>query len=207
MRCNRLLLLATGNAGKAAEFRSLLPPGVTVLNLTDLSLTMPPETGNTFAENAAAKALYAARQTGHLTLADDSGLEVDALGGDPGVQSARYAGTPVSDAKNREKLLAAMLSIPEQNRTARFRCVVALAYNDTILQLSEGTREGHIGTAPRGDGGFGYDSVFVLPGGRTMAELPMHEKNTSSHRGQAYQAILPRLRQELDTLSTTTSEN
>jgi XTP/dITP diphosphohydrolase len=207
MTPERTLLLATGNAGKAAEFRALLPSNVVVQTLLDVALEMLPETGNTFAANATAKALFAASATGLVALADDSGLEVDALNGAPGVQSARYAGTPVSDANNREKLLAAMLSIPYAERTARFRCVVVLARDDQILDLVHGTRDGRIATAPRGDGGFGYDSIFVLPDGRTMAELSRDEKNELSHRGDAYRRILPRLRDTFDHRSSRVPED
>lgn len=192
------LLLATGNAGKAAEFRALLPSNVVVQTLHDVALEMPAETGETFVANATAKALFAASATGVLAIADDSGLEVDALDGAPGVQSARYAGTPVSDANNREKLLAAMLSIPHTERTARFRCVVVLARDNQIIDLVHGTCDGRIATAPHGDGGFGYDSIFILPDGRTMAELSRDEKNELSHRGDAYRRILPSLRQALN---------
>ena len=201
MEPERTLLLATRNVGKAAEFRGLLPPDITVLTLEDTSLTMPPETGETFVANAIAKAVFAASRTGLLTLADDSGLEVDALDGAPGVQSARYAGTPQSDARNREKLLAAMLSIPQKNRTARFRCVVALVRGENVLAICEGMRDGHIAAVPAGEAGFGYDSLFVLPGGQTMAELSMDDKSIVSHRGEAYRCVLPRLQHELATLA------
>lgn len=194
----RELLIATGNRDKADEFRSLLPSSVEIVTLQDLGIPSPPEEGGTFAENAVAKALQAAKTSRLLTLADDSGLEVDALGGIPGVHSARYAGTPVSDARNREKLLAAMQAFPQpRQRTARFRCIVALANSNSTVEIAEGVCHGSIGLAPRGAGGFGYDPVFVLPDGRTMAELPLAEKNAISHRGQAYRHILPRLYREL----------
>ncbi len=206
MNNKRTLLLATRNAGKAVEFRSMLPPDVTILTLNDVTVQMPPETGDTFLANATSKALAAASETGLLTLADDSGLEVDALDGAPGVQSARYAGTPVSDANNREKLLAAMLSVPPSKRTARFRCVVTLARENKVLASADGTSDGQIGIAPRGDGGFGYDSLFIVPGGRSMAEMSLDEKNAISHRGQAYARILPRLLHELTCMTSPTSK-
>lgn len=189
------LLIATGNAGKAADFRRLLPSDIEVLTLADVPVVLPPETGTTFAENAAAKAIAAADQSGLLAIADDSGLEVDALGGEPGLFSARYAGDPRSDARNREKLLTAMRDIPPARRTARFRCAVALARPTTLLATAEGTCRGTIATTPVGQHGFGYDPVFRLPSpdGRTMAELSPAEKNRLSHRARAYDAILPDL--------------
>ena len=194
----RKLLLATSNEGKANEFRALLPSGVRVLTLQDVGIVPAPEVGDTFAANAAAKALDGANESGMLTLGDDSGLEVDALRGAPGVHSARYAGTPVSDARNREKLLAAMQAFPETTeRTARFRCVVALAIPGSVVATAEGVCHGSIGISPRGFHGFGYDPVFVLPDGRTMAEIDTAEKNTVSHRAEAYRRILPRLYEEL----------
>jgi XTP/dITP diphosphohydrolase len=189
------LLIASGNAGKAADFRRLLPPSVEVLTLADVSVVLPPETGTTFAENAVVKATAAADQSGLLAIADDSGLEVDALGGEPGIYSARYAGTPPSDARNREKLLTAMRDIPPARRTARFRCAVALARPATLIVTAEGTCDGTIAPAPAGEHGFGYDPIFRLPppDGRTMAQLSPAEKNRLSHRARAYQAMLPDL--------------
>lgn len=196
------LVLATSNEGKANEFRALLPSSVRLLTLHDIGVTPAPEVGETFAENAAAKALDAANESGCLTLADDSGLEVDALRGAPGVHSARYAGTPVSDARNREKLLAAMQAFTETSkRTARFRCVVTLAIPGSVVATAEGVCHGSIAISPRGFHGFGYDPVFVLPDGRTMAELPMAEKNSLSHRAEAYRRILPKLCEELGIVS------
>jgi XTP/dITP diphosphohydrolase len=197
-RDERSLLLATSNEGKANEFRALLPSGVRLLTMQDVGIAPAPEVGETFAANAAAKALHAANDSGVLTLADDSGLEVDALRGAPGVHSARYAGTPVSDARNREKLLAAMQAFTETTeRTARFRCVVALALPGSVLATAEGVCHGSIAISPRGFRGFGYDPVFVLPDGRAMAEIPTAEKNLVSHRAEAYRRILPRLYEEL----------
>jgi XTP/dITP diphosphohydrolase len=158
-----------------------------------MEINFPPETGETFAENATVKAVEAARQAGILAIADDSGLEVDALGGAPGVRSARYAGEPPSDERNRQKLLAALANIPTEDRGARFRCVVALASPAGDVRIAEGVCDGAIARAARGTNGFGYDPIFLLASGRTMAELSSEEKNQISHRAQAYQNILPSL--------------
>ena len=184
------ILLATSNRGKAEEFLALLPPGVEVVTLADLDLPSPPEDGETLEANAVIKAL-AGGTSGLLTVADDSGLEVDALGGAPGVHSARYAGTTVSDAANREKLLHQMRHLPPERRTARFRCVVALAGPTGLIATAEGRLDGTIAFAERGERGFGYDSIFQLPDGRTLAELPLDDKNRISHRGHAYRLALP----------------
>lgn len=192
-----VLLLATTNAGKRREFARLLPPIVTLLSLADLPVAMPNECGTSFAATAAAKALAAADQTGLLVLADDSGLEVDALNGAPGVRSARYAGEPASDARNREALLAALAGVPSPFRAARFQCAVAVARPGTIVATAVGSCEGEIADVPSGTLGFGYDPIFRLPDGRTMAELTADEKNGISHRAAAYTAVLPWLLQEL----------
>jgi XTP/dITP diphosphohydrolase len=190
------LLVATSNPGKLAEFVRILPTGVRVVDLAKLGVQLPPETGTSFAENAATKAIAAAEQSGLISLADDSGLVVDALGGAPGVLSARFAG---GDEANRRTLLAALARVPRQRRTARFVCAVALARPETgtIVARAEGTCEGMIAAAPRGSFGFGYDPVFELPDGRTMAELAPEEKDKVSHRGVAYRRILPALLAEL----------
>jgi len=187
------LLVATSNPGKRAEFANLLPPTIRVLGLADVSVDLPPEDGDSFAQIAAVKAAAASLQTGLLTLADDSGLEVDALAGGPGVRSARFAGEPPSDEQNRHALLDVLAGVPSGQRGARFRCAIALARAGTVVTTAEGTCEGSIGLAPRGTFGFGYDPIFVLPDNRTMAELESAEKNQISHRARAYQAILPRL--------------
>ncbi len=193
------LLVATTNPGKLSEFRRLLPARIRVLSLGDRpDVALPAETGETFQANATAKAMAAAQQCGHLVLADDSGLEVDALGGAPGVLSARYAGEPASDERNRGALLAALMATPPDLRGARFRCVVALARPDGVLAVAEGVCEGRIATEPRGSGGFGYDPIFLLDDGRTMAELTPAEKDRTSHRSRAYGAILARLLAELE---------
>ena len=159
----------------------------------DLGLESPEETGATLRENADLKALYAARSSGMLALADDSGLEVDALGGAPGVRSARFAGEPPDDARNREALLAALADIPPGRRDARFICAVTIATPDGIIWTSEGMLSGTILDHERGTRGFGYDSVFLLPDGRTVAELLDEEKNAMSHRSAAIREILPPL--------------
>ena len=186
-----IVLLATMNAGKRAEFAKLLPEDVQVLTLGDLGVDLPPEEGTTFAETAAMKARFAATQSGFLSIADDSGLEVDALGGAPGLYSARYAGEPRSDERNRKKLLHAMREVPARQRTARFRCAVAIALPTGLLALAEGTCEGMITTVAAGERGFGYDSIFLLPSGQTMAEISLEEKNKLSHRAKAYSEVLP----------------
>jgi len=193
------ILLATRNAGKLRELRELLTaasaPGVVWRGLHEFP-TVPdaPETGQTLAENARAKALYYATATGLLTLADDSGLEVDALGGAPGVYSARYAGTPRDDAANNRKLVAALAGVPLEQRTARFRCAMALAEPGRVLLESSGAVEGLIIDEPRGHNGFGYDPHFLLPDlKKTVAELPAEQKNALSHRGRAARALLPQL--------------
>ncbi|MDQ3694274.1 MAG: RdgB/HAM1 family non-canonical purine NTP pyrophosphatase [Chloroflexota bacterium] len=187
------ILLATSNPGKRREFLQLLPPAVSVKTLDDVHVTLPEETGATFAENAALKAIAASAQSGLLTLADDSGLEVAALGGDPGVRSARYAGVPPSDDKNRAALLAALRQVPAAARQARFVCAVSLARGGTLMAEAEGICVGIIASAPAGLNGFGYDPLFQLADGRAMAELPATEKNEISHRARAYRAILPAL--------------
>jgi XTP/dITP diphosphohydrolase len=191
------ILLATSNPGKIAEFRKLLPDIVRVVSLDELGIVLPPETGQTFAENAIAKAIAAAQEAGMLAIADDSGLEVDVLDGAPGVRSARYAGNPGNDEANRARLLAELRGVPPEKRTARFRCAVALASPDELIAWEEGVCEGSIAEAPAGQYGFGYDPIFLLPDGRTMAELPPEEKNKISHRARAYQAIRPALIQAL----------
>lgn len=192
------MLIATSNQGKLREFRSLAPENVVLVSLTDLGLPSPDETGSTLMENADLKALAGARASGLLTLADDSGLEVDALDGAPGIFSARYAGEPASDDRNIAKLLAELADIPEDRRVARFRCAISVARPDGIALRADGVCAGVIGRAPRGGNGFGYDPVFVLPDGRTMAELADDEKNLISHRARAIVAAAPMLRSMLE---------
>lgn len=193
------LVLATTNRGKLSELRALLPDRVGVASLADLGLPVPRETGTTHAENARIKALAAANATGTLTLADDSGLAVSALGGAPGVQSARFAGPRASDEDNRNALLAALADETDDRRSARFNCVVVLARPGLVVAEAHGWCDGSIAGAPVGGHGFGYDPLFVLPDGRRMAELPPEQKNRVSHRASAYRRLLPVLLQQLTT--------
>jgi XTP/dITP diphosphohydrolase len=189
----RIVVVATGNDGKLVEIRSALPfSGWRFVAASELGPWDPPEeTGETFAENALIKARFAAEVFGHAALADDSGLEVDALDGEPGVYSSRYAGPCADDAENNRRLLLAMKDVPEAERTARFRCFVAFVAADGSEILADGACEGAIGFEPRGAGGFGYDPLFwpVATPGRTMAELALAEKNAISHRGAALRAL------------------
>ncbi len=187
------LVLATGNSGKVRELRALLAGrGIEVVPQSDFGIDSPEETGVTFAENAILKARHAAKLAGLAAVADDSGLEVDALGGRPGVYSARYAGSGAADEDNNRKLLAQLRDVPLGQRTARYRCVVALVRDaaDPEPLICEGTWEGRIALAAAGDGGFGYDPLFVVNrGGTTAAQLPAETKNRLSHRGQAMRAL------------------
>jgi len=197
------ILLATANQGKIRELEDLLKSddtllraGVKILSLNDFpDLKGIEENGRTFAENALIKAREAYALGRRITLADDSGLEVDALNGAPGVFSARYAGQPKDDARNIEKLLAELKDIPREKRTARFRCCLAVIDQNGREYILEGKTEGQILEECRGSGGFGYDPVFYLPQfGKTMAELTLEEKNKISHRARAFQQVIPLLR-------------
>jgi len=189
------LIIATRNRGKVREFDELLAAaGMELRGLEDTGVPPVAEDGVTYLDNARTKALAVARFTGFPALADDSGLEVDALGGAPGVRSARFAGPGATDADNVELLLQRMASVPWERRTARFRCVIVVARADGRTLSAEGTCEGIITERPRGAGGFGYDPVFYYPAAaRTFAELPAGEKNRVSHRARACERILPRL--------------
>ncbi len=182
------LLLATTNKGKAAEYRDLLKGldfEIVTLDQAGISKEAD-ESYNTFEENARHKAAFYAELGGLLTLADDSGLEVDALGGEPGVRSSRYAGDNATDADRVDFLLSKLKGVPQPERTARFRCVIAVAHPRGAVETVEGTCEGYIAIEPRGSNGFGYDPVFFLPEyGRTIAELSPEIKNRISHRGRA----------------------
>lgn len=182
------LVLATRNPGKIQELRALLQDlPIELRDLTDFPwLPALPEPGSTFSENALAKARLVTARTGLPALADDSGLEVEVLGGEPGVYSARYAGPGADDAANNAKLLAALAQVPAGKRRARFTAVVAVTFPDGREFLAQGECWGEIGFSPRGDGGFGYDPLFIVAGlGRTMAELSAEEKNRISHRARA----------------------
>jgi len=190
------LLLATNNPGKVRELRRLLDGcGFELVTPADFGLAVEPvESGSTYAENAVLKARAFATAAGCLALADDSGLEVDALGGAPGVQSARFGGPGLDDAGRVGLLLKKLGGVPRKRRTARFRAVVALACSDGGVRLFEGVQEGHIAAAPRGDSGFGYDPVFVGRGGQTNGEIAEAAKDAVSHRGQAVRAAATFLR-------------
>jgi len=188
------VLLATTNQGKVRELEEMLnEKNIQILSLRDFpEFPDIEENGSTFAQNALIKARAAASYTGLLTLADDSGLEVDALGGRPGVFSARYAGEPKDDERNIQKLLADLKDVPDQLRRGRFRCALALVGPDGREELTEGSVEGVILRNKKGSGGFGYDPVFYLPHlAKTMAELSLEEKNQLSHRAQAFRKAVP----------------
>jgi XTP/dITP diphosphohydrolase len=185
------LVVATGNSGKLAELSELLAPlGVAVRSPADLGWEPDtPEDGETLEMNALTKAREAVRATGIAALADDSGLFVNALGGAPGVHSARYSGEIQDSAANCVKLLGALEGLPPEERGAEFRCVIALIDARGKEQIFSGTCRGQIGTEPRGKMGFGYDPVFVSGNGRTFAEMDSMTKHRISHRGRALEAL------------------
>ena len=191
-----VLLLASANQGKLRELRTILAGlPVELVGLTEAGLGDPPEveeTGDTFLENARIKARAYAAWSGRAAVADDSGLEVDALGGAPGVRSARYAGEGAGDRANLDKLLVALEGVPPERRTARFRCAAVLVDPEGGEWHAEAAWEGRVLDAPRGTGGFGYDPVF-LPNGwdRTSAEVDQVTKDAASHRGKAFRALRP----------------
>jgi XTP/dITP diphosphohydrolase len=191
------VVLATANPGKQREFAALLEPrGFELVLQATLGIVPIPETGRTFEDNAVLKARHAAA-AGYPALADDSGLEVDALGGRPGVYSARFAGPEASDEENNSELLRALEEVPEERRTARYRCVLALLRSvaDVHPLIAQGSWEGRIARQRAGTGGFGYDSCFIPAGFEcTAAELSPARKNALSHRGAALRelvALLP----------------
>jgi XTP/dITP diphosphohydrolase len=183
------LIVATANAGKLLEFRELLQGlPFRVESLAGLGMPSPEETGRTFLDNALLKARHAQALTRSAVLADDSGLEVDALGGAPGIFSARYAGPGADDAANNAKLIAALDGVPQRRRSARYRCALVFlpAPPDAVPVSAEGVWSGSIVSRPRGSGGFGYDPHFFLPElALTVAELDAADKNRLSHRAQA----------------------
>jgi XTP/dITP diphosphohydrolase len=198
MAARRRLVLATGNAGKQRELAALLGPlGYELLRQTELGVESVEETGTTFEANALLKARHASAATGLPALADDSGIEVDALGGRPGVWSARYAGPEASDADNVTKLLGELAPWPApEARRARYRCVIAYVSgpDDPAPLVAAGHWDGHIAAAPAGTGGFGYDPVFVPDGqSRSVAQMPDDAKNAVSHRGLALASLLATL--------------
>jgi XTP/dITP diphosphohydrolase len=191
------VVLATHNAGKLREFQELLAPlEFEVVPISKFSTVAPEETGLSFVENAILKARHAARVSGLIAVADDSGIEVDALHGAPGIYSARYAGASASDRDNLEKLLAELRARPHASRTARYQCALALMRweTDPSPLVVQASWEGRIIDTPRGTGGFGYDPIFELNSGLTAAELPAAEKNVLSHRGKALRGLVERLR-------------
>ena len=194
------LLVATHNRGKVREFAEMLADlELGWLGLDEVGVTEDvEETAVTFRGNALLKATAYAQMTGRLTLADDSGLEVDALNGEPGVYSARYGGPGLTAVERYQLLLQKLADVPEAERTARFRCVIVLvAANGRLLAEADGTCEGRIAFAPSGDGGFGYAPVFYMPEqGKTMAEMG-RDKHLVSHRGRAMRLLEPQLRQLL----------
>jgi XTP/dITP diphosphohydrolase len=194
------VVIATTNPGKMREFSALLADcRLTAIPQTEFACDSPEETGLSFVENAIIKARHAARQTGLPSLADDSGIEVDALNGAPGIYSARYAGAGANDRQNNQKLLQELEGFPLATRTARYHCLIVLMHHaeDPTPVICQGSWEGYIHFQPRGDGGFGYDPVFWLPEKTcTAAQLPISEKNRISHRAQAMQNLKVKLQFE-----------
>lgn len=203
MSATREIVVATGNPHKVEEIREILAPsGLVVHSLDEVGgpFAEPDETGRTFEANARIKAVAYAKATGRTVLADDSGLEVDALGGEPGVDSAIWAGVDGSraerDARNNAKLAERMRGVPSDRRAARFVCCMCLADpSGRVLAETRGTFEGRIGEAPRGSHGFGYDPwLWLDDAGCSSAELPPHDKNARSHRGHAARAMAQAIR-------------
>jgi XTP/dITP diphosphohydrolase len=195
------LLVATHNRGKLTEYQEIFSDfGIELVTLDDVGIAEDvEETGTTFQENARLKAGYYASKSGLVTIADDSGLEVDALGGEPGVYSKRYAGEGKTDAQRNEYLLAKLREVPPEQRTARFRCVIAVAEPNGRVQFADGKVEGEIAFAPRGTNGFGYDPIFIVGGGqRHLAEFSSKEKNRISHRGDAAKKARPILKELIE---------
>ncbi|MDH5300324.1 MAG: XTP/dITP diphosphatase [Gammaproteobacteria bacterium] len=188
------MVLATGNKGKVAEIQAMLVgTGIEVLPQSQFDVPEVDETGLTFVENAILKARQAARISGLPAIADDSGLEVDALGGQPGIYSSRYAGQPGNDAANNAKLLQALQAVADDQRTARFQCVIVFMRHadDPVPFIAQGTWEGRILHAPAGNGGFGYDPLFfVAEEGCASAQLVAGRKNQISHRARALQKLV-----------------
>ena len=198
------ILIATTNSAKVAEYRRLLA-GIP-LELTTPVLEKvthhPEETGSTFEENALLKARFYSGATGLVALADDSGLEVDALGGSPGVRSARFGGADATDQDRNRLVLTELEGVPQAQRSARFRCVIALAWPNGRQETFDGTCEGYIASQPGGDAGFGYDPIFYFPElGKTFGEVGPDVKNQHSHRGKAARKVLQRLKEEASAAS------
>lgn len=195
----RKIVLASSNQGKLREFSTLLAPyDIEIVTQDQLGIEPAEETGQTFVENAILKARHASAASGLPALADDSGLEVDALNGAPGVFSARYAGPGAKDGDNNQKLLAALQEVPETQRTARYHCILVLMRHalDPTPLICQGSWEGVILQEPRGTGGFGYDPLFWLPEQHcSVADLPAEQKNQLSHRGRALRQLVEQLAQ------------
>ena len=199
------VVIATGNKGKLAEIRRILSASdYSIVSQEDFDIEAVDETGDTFLANALLKARHAASETGLIAIADDSGLAVDALNGDPGVRSARFAGDNASDEQNVEKLLQSLLAVDQQQRSASFHCAAVVVfpeddpeiYNEPLV--ASGEWHGRIASETSGDGGFGYDPVFFDPKlGKCAAEMTAEEKNARSHRGQAFRRIGALLEAEL----------
>ncbi len=194
----RRVVLATGNPGKLAEMREILAAhGLEIVAQSELSIESPVEDGGSFVENALLKARHAAAVSGLPAIADDSGLEVDALGGRPGLNTARYAGPTADVRANNDKLLVELAGVPLPRRTARYHCAMVFLRDaaDRSPLIAEASWAGSIGFEPRGAGGFGYDPLFIVAGGNcTAAEMPAAEKNRVSHRGQALIALAAQMR-------------
>lgn len=196
-----MLVLATENRHKGEEIRSILLNGglrIEIKTLADFpNVKLPPETGTTYRENAIQKALTVAKGTGHWALGDDSGLEVDALNGAPGLYSARFAGEGATYADNRKKLLGLLGTLPDEKRGAQFVCTIALASPEGRIEIVESGVKGRIAQSESGEEGFGYDPIFFLPAFRkTFSDLSPSDKNKMSHRGQAVRAALEILKRE-----------
>jgi len=194
------LLLATSNPGKIREYRVLLNGlDYQITTLAEEGITkVVTESGSNYEENARLKAITYAKLTQLTTLADDSGLEVDVLNGKPGIQSARFAGETASDAEKVNFLLARLNGVTWEQRTARFKCVIAIATPEGYSELCDGECQGIIASRAKGENGFGYDPIFLIPGtGKTMAELPLEIKNQISHRARASQQARQILRRHL----------
>lgn len=194
----RKIVLASGNAGKVREINKLFADsGIEVVPQSDYDVPEVAETGTTFVENAIIKARHAAEITGLPTIADDSGIEVDALGARPGVYSARYSGSNASDSDNNSRMLAELKGLADRERSARYQCILVFmrSATDPVPIITQGSWEGRILQEPRGDGGFGYDPIFFVPTHNCSGgELPLEVKNTISHRAQALEAMLDEFR-------------